>query len=314
MSTIQAVLVTPDAPARLALGAVEAPSPTPSEALVRVVAISLNRGEVRGAQSAPAGNRIGWDLAGIVEQAAADRSGPAAGARVVGWLPAGAWAERAAVPSHALAELPDEVTFAQAATLPIAGLTALLALERGGGLLQRNVLITGASGGVGDFAVQLAHDAGARVVGQVRSEQRAARVREAGAHEVIVGADAAAAAPHGPYHLVVDGVGGPVLASALALLASNGTAVAYGSTVDAALSFDLRSFFLRGGLSLYGFIIFHELRRHSASDGLRRLAALVAAGRLRPHIAVEANWTEIGAVAQRLLDRDYPGKAVLHIG
>jgi NADPH:quinone reductase-like Zn-dependent oxidoreductase len=314
MSTIQAVVVTPEAPARLALGAVDSPSPAPSEALVRVAAFSLNRGEVRGAQGNPAGRTIGWDLAGTVERAAADGSGPAVGARVVGWLPTGGWAELAAVPTHALAELPDEVTFAQAATLPIAGLTALLALERGGGLLQRGVLITGASGGVGDLAVQLAREAGARVVAQVRSEQRAARPREAGAHAVVVGADAAGAAEHGPYHLVMDGVGGAVLASALPLLAQDGVAVAYGSTADGTLTFDLRSFFLAGGLSLYGFIIFHELRRQPARDGLARLAALVAAGRLRPHITVEAGWAEVGAVAARLLERDFAGKAVLHIG
>jgi len=313
MNTIRAVVVTPDAPARLAIRAVDAPTPAPSEALVRVAAFSLNRGDVRGAQSSPAGQPIGWDLAGTVEQAAADGLGPPAGARVVGWLPGRAWTELAAVPTHALAQLPDTVSFAHAATLPIAGLTALLGLERGGGLLGRNVLITGASGGVGDFAVQLARQGGARVVGQVRSQDRAARVRAAGAHAVVVGADAAGAAEHGPYHVALDGVGGAVLASALALLAPDGVAVAYGTTAEPTLSFDLRAFFLRGGLSLYGFIIFHELRRQPAAGGLARLAALVAAGQLQPYIAVEATWNEVGAVAQRLLDRDFAGKAVLYV-
>src|SRR3712207_4580206 len=104
MTSIQAVVVTPDAPARLALASVDAPVPAPPEALVRVAAISLNRGEVRGSQLAPAGHRPGWDLAGVVEQAAADGSGPAAGARVVGMLNSGSWAELVAVPTYALAE------------------------------------------------------------------------------------------------------------------------------------------------------------------------------------------------------------------
>lgn len=312
MTSIQAVVVTPDAPARLAPASVAAPAPAASEALVRVAAISLNRGEVRAAQLAPAGHRPGWDLAGVVEQAAADGSGPAVGARVVGMLNSGAWAELVAVPTYALAELPPGVTFAQAATLPVAGLTALHALEKGGGLIERPVLITGASGGVGDFAVQLARDAGARTVGLVRNEERAARVRELGI-EVVIGEDATAAAGHGPYHLVVDGVGGEVLASALTLLAPDGVAVAYGRTAGPTITFDLGQFFGKGGLTLYGFILFHELRRQPAGVGLGRLAARVAAGTLRPYIALEAPWAEIGTVAQALLDRTYPGKAVLHV-
>ena len=90
MSNIKAVVVDPGAPNRLALADVEEPSPTPSEALVRVAAVSLNRGEVRRAESSEPGFRPGWDLAGTVERAAADGSGPPEGSRVVGFLPSGA--------------------------------------------------------------------------------------------------------------------------------------------------------------------------------------------------------------------------------
>lgn len=311
MSTIRAVVVTPAAPARLAIDTVVSTVPPPTAALVRVAAISLNRGEVRRAQSDPAGARPGWDLSGVVEQAAADGSGPPVGSRVVGFLPSGAWAELVAVPTHALAVLPDSVTFAQAATLPVAGLTALLGLEKVGSLLGRTVLITGASGGVGDFAVQLAREAGATVVALVRNERRADRVRLMGAQVVVIGEDAHAAAEQGPYHLVFDGVGGDVLASALPLLAPDGMAVAYGQTIEPTITFNLGQFFGKGGLTLYGFILFHEVRRSPAGVGLARLAALIAANRLHPYLAVETSWTEIGNVAQQLLDREYPGKAVL---
>jgi NADPH:quinone reductase len=311
MSTIRAVVVAPNAPARLEIDRVEAPTPAPTAALVRVAAISLNRGEVRRTQSDPAGARPGWDLAGVVEQAAMDGSGPSVGSRVVGFLPGGAWAEVVAVPTHALAVLPDAVSFAQAAALPVAGLTALMGLEKAGSLLDRTVLITGASGGVGDFAVQLARAAGATVVALVRSPTRANRPHEAGAHTVVSGTDVTVAAPYGPYDLLFDGVGGDVLAGGLTLLAPDGMAVAYGRTIGANVTFDLGQFFGRGGLTLYGFILFHEVRRQPASVGLARLAALVATKRLHPYITIETSWTDIGTVAQQLLDREYPGKAVL---
>ena len=126
MAANHAVVVDHAVPGTLAIREVAPPTPLPSEALVRVATISLNRGETRRAMEAADGWCPGWDLAGVVVQAAADGSGPRTGARVVGFLRSGAWAESVVVPTNALAELPDAVTFAQAATLPVAGLTALL--------------------------------------------------------------------------------------------------------------------------------------------------------------------------------------------
>jgi NADPH2:quinone reductase len=314
VSQIRAVLVDERAPAKLSLGEIEEPSPAPSEALIRVSMISVNRGEVRRVQVAEPGFNPGWDLAGIVEREAADGTGPPADARVVGLLPSGAWAELVAVPTNSLAELPENLSFEQAATLPVAGLTALYTLEKGGGLLGRNVLVTGASGGAGHFGVQLARLSGARVVALVRREENEEPVREAGAHEVAVGEDAESAEAFGPYHLVLESVGGKVLGDAISMLATGGTCVAFGASGAVETSFDVRSFYLAGGARLYGFILFHEVLAHPASDGLARLAGLVAEGRLRPHVSVEASWEEVGEVAQRLLDRDYTGKAVLSVG
>lgn len=317
MTTIRAVVVDHSAPGHLALRTVPAPEPGPSEALVRVAAVSLNRGEVQRALSAPEGSRIGWDFAGTVVQPARDGSGPPAGARVVGMVRTpgqGAWADLIAVPASTLAVLPGSVTFAQAATLPIAGLTALQAVEHGQGLLERRVLVTGASGGCGHFAVQLARLAGALVIGLVRRPERADLVRALGAHAVVVSPDGADAAAHGPYHLIVDAVGGPLLGTVLGMLAPGGACVTFGVVGEGTVAFDARRFLASGG-TLYAHGLAYGLQHYwSAREGLERLVALVAAGRLRPHLALEAPWTEVGAVAQRLRERDFPGKAVLIIG
>ena len=311
MVPMRAVVVDPDAEGGLSVAEVDEPEPTASEALVRVAAVSLNRGEVRRAEGSEPGFRPGWDLAGTVEQAAADGSGPQEGSRVVGFLPSGAWAELAAVPTNALAELPEGVTFDEASTLPVAGLTALYALEEGGNLLGRSVLVTGASGGAGQFGLQLARAAGARVVGLVRREEHAGIVREAGAHEVVVDESGAAAGEHGPYHLVIESVGGDVLGNALSILAPGGTCVCFGTSASEQVQFDARALYQTGAARLYGFILFHEVLAKPASDGLDRLARMIADGRLKPRIEVQAPWTEVGQVAKRLIDRGYTGKAVL---
>jgi len=304
----RAVVVDPNAPGRLVIAPVPDPAPERAEAIVRVRAISLNRGEVRRAGMAAAGWRPGWDLAGVVEAAAANGAGPRVGTRVVGVVLEGAWAERVAVPANALAELPEKVTFSQAATFPVAGLTALHALNKGGVLLGRRVLVTGATGGVGDFAVQLARIAGAHVTASVRRDDQAAAVRALGAHDVIVG-DAIPPSPK--YDLIVESVGGRTLGTALAALNRAGTCVTLGVSAGAEVTFDAREFFVAGRTTLYGLYLFTELLSEPASVGLRRLAEYVVTGQLAPHVSLERPWTEIAQVAQDLIARRFPGKAVL---
>ena len=310
---VRAVVVDPSVPGRLAIREVALRDPDRDEVGVKVTAISLNRGETRRAlQVAEAGWRPGWDFAGIVESAAVDGSGPEPGVRVVGILPSGAWAERVNCRSHAVAVLPEAVSDAQAATLPVAGLTALHALRQGGLLLGRKVLVDGASGGVGHFACQLAAAAGAFVWGHVRRDRAA--VAEWCGDRVVVGRELAAAKPHGPFWLILDSVGGSAVGAALGMLQPNGTCVVFGVSESSTATIESREFFATGGTRLYGLTLFHELMSaERAGIGLRLLAELIAADKLRPQVAVEAEWGEIGAIAQRLIDRDFTGKAVLHI-
>jgi len=312
--TIRAVVVDADAPGRLAIKPVELRDPDRDEVGVRVTAISLNRGETRRAlQVAEPGWRPGWDFAGVVETAAADGSGPKPGTRVVGILPSGAWAERVNCRTHAVAALPEAVSDAEAATLPVAGLTALHALRQGGLLLGRKVLVDGASGGVGHFACQLAAAAGAFVWGHVRRDEHSAAVEACGAR-AVVGRDLGAAKPYGPFWLIVDSVGASALSAALGMLQPNGTCVTLGVSEGPTVTFESPELFRVGGARLYGLTLFHELMSvERGGIGLRLLAELIEAKKLRPQIAIEAPWDEIGTIARRLIDRDFTGKAVLHI-
>jgi NADPH:quinone reductase-like Zn-dependent oxidoreductase len=315
MDSMRAIVVNPSAQGRLALEDVAMPQPAMNEALVRVAAISLTPYEIKAVAGAEPGTRPGWEFAGTVERAAANGSGPRAAARVAGFLDAGAWAEWLAVPTAALGVLPEGVSFAQAATLPIAGLTALYGLERGGPLLGRSVLITGASGGVGQFAIQLARQGGAaRVVGVVRSAAHAEAARTAGAQEVVVSEDNAGAEHFGPYDVILDAVGGTSLASALPLVAEGGICIAFGTRGGDESTIKVSDLYGRGGVSLYGFLITYEVKLQPIAEGLPRLARMVADGTLRTSIGAQAPWTEIARVGQELLERRFTGKAVLQVG
>jgi len=318
MSSIQAIVVDPQIAGRLAIREVERPTPTPSEALVRVHAISLNVGDIYRISLAESGGQLGWDLAGMVEQAAADGSGPKIGTRVAGLLVAprfGAAAQLAAVPTKDLAEIPNEVSFAQAAALPTAGLTALYALERGGPLLNQNILVTGASGGVGHFACQLAQLAGASVVGAVRREANVASVKALGVHHIVKGEDLSVAQQFGPYDLIIDVLGGNALATALSsLIKPGGLCVSLGIMDGLEVTLNLGEIFMRAGnVNLSTLVLPVELKSRAGAEGLTSLARLVASERLHPLIGVEAPWIEIAEIVQQFQNRRIPGKAVLHI-
>jgi NADPH:quinone reductase-like Zn-dependent oxidoreductase len=312
---VRAVVVDANAPGRLSLQQAALAPAAPGELTVRVTAISLNRGETKRAltQSEP-GARPGWDFAGVVEEAAKQGGGPPAGARVVGYLLSGAWAERIRVPVQNVAALTDGVSDAQAATLPVAGLTALHALRQGGLLLGQKVLVDGTSGGVGHMAVQLAAASGAIVCGHVRRAELKKALEEWCTGGIAVGAALEAARPLGPFHLILDSIGGQTLASALTMLRPTGTCVTFGISEAPTAPIESGAFFRIGGVKLYGLYIFEELARvEPASVGLALLADLVARKVLKPSIEVEAPWTDIGRIATDLLDRKFSGKAVLYV-
>lgn len=283
------------------------PQPRPDECVVEVRAFSINYGETILLEERPDGWRPGQDIAGTVVRRAADGSGPPEGTRVVAYLDWEGWAERVPAPTRVVAALDDLVSFEQAATLPVAGLTALRALREGGAILGRNVLVTGATGGVGQFAVQLALAAGATVTAQVGRPSRAAEARELGACHVVTTLEDPGL---GPFHLVLDGVGGPLLAQAVHRMAPGGTLAAYGRVGGAVSQISVSDFYRQAwNARIVGFI--SPVPEETKGEDLAILAGLVADGRLRPRIGLTLGWEKTAEAFAALGRREVRGKVVL---
>ena len=226
---MRAFVADSSAPGRIALQDVPEPVAAPGEVLVDVRAFSINRGELGLLRRKPDGWRPGWDFAGTLQVDI--EGGLRAGARVVGIRQGGTWAERVAVASVSIAELPDAVSFAQGAALPTAGLAALRMLRMGPAILGRRVLITGASGGVGRFAIQLAHLGGADVTALVsEGSARSQGLRDLGADEVV----ADIAQLRGRFDLILESVGGATLGRLVTMVDPDGTLVMFGNSSDRA--------------------------------------------------------------------------------
>ncbi|WP_369202424.1 zinc-binding dehydrogenase [Streptomyces sp. PU-14G] len=283
---------------------VDEPVPSTAEALVEIRHIGLNFGELQYVDQWPAGAVHGHDAAGVVVRAASDGSGPPAGTRVAVGMAPHAWAERVAVSPASLGTVPEGVDLADAAALGIAGVTPFRVL-RTRSLLARDVLITGASGGVGHFAVQLAALAGARVTALVGSPERAGGLRELGADKVLT--DLAGAGDR--FDLVLDTVGGPLVAQAWSCLAEGGTIHLVGYSSGQETAFPPGTLFGFGeprSIATYGDMT-------PTGGELTDLLGLMAAGRLAAPVGLRGDWQGVGDAVRALFARKVHGKVVLDV-
>ena len=314
--------------------------PGPGEVLVRVGAAGCNNTDLwtREGSYGTAGVEAGWlgpldfpriqggDVAGtvvtagsgaadlvghrvLVDPAIYDGPGPDAQvADVLGSERDGGFAEYVVVPAaraHPVDGSP--LTDVELAALPIAYGTALGMLDRGSVSAGHTVLVTGASGGVGLAAVQLAHARGARVVA-VCSGDKGDSVRDAGAEDVVdrtrgqVITDAAAAAPGG-YDAVVDVVAGAAVGQGLGLLRGGGRWVVAGALGGWAVDLDVRRLYL-ANLALIGSTM-HSPRIFD------ELTDIACRGSVRPVVAATFGLEDLADAQARLAQRRHVGKLVV---
>ncbi|GGZ36918.1 oxidoreductase [Streptomyces inusitatus] len=307
---MRALIADRSAPGRLRLAEAPDPVPAPHQALVRVTAISPNPAEFRYIlPGAPDGAVIGWDAAGVVERAAADGSGPAAGTPVTTLGLSEGWAELRAVDTALIGTVPRGADLGEMSTLPVSGGTALRALRRLGPILGRRVLVNGASGAVGRFAVQLAARGGAYVIAVARKPETADELRALGAHEVVTGPDGITA----PVDGVLDQVGGPDLAAYFDALGEGGTLVLTGAASGGATTFGPGGLLADPARQNRSIVTFFEMTGGGIDTDLTWLAAEVAAGRLRTHTVWRGDWNDAAETLDAVRMSRLAGKAVLEL-
>lgn len=303
---MRALVADGSSPTGLSFRDVPEPLPVSGEVLIEVRAFSINRGEMRMLGNAADGLRPGWDFAGVV---ASDEGGLRKGTRVVGIRQGGTWAERVAVRREWMAKLPDVVSFARGAALPTAGLTALRTLRLGPAILGRRVLVTGASGGVGRFAIQLAHLGGAEVTALVSSASpRTGGLAQLGADEVV----SDVADLDGRFDLVLESVGGASLATLVTMIDPRGTLVMFGNSSEEPTTFNARDVYNDALVRIQGFELFFG--DEDFGRDLAYLVRLVEEGKLDPQITDEMPWDEMPAALELLRNRHAGGKIALTLG
>lgn len=289
---------------------IERPEPGIGEVLVRVRAAGVNPADAMnrrtGLFSGTPPFVLGWDVSGVVESVGAGVTLFAPGDEVFGLLPfprgGGAYAEFAVAPTRALVRKPAQLTHVEAAALPLAGLTAWQALVETAGVGDGSrVLITGAAGGVGHLAVQIAAARGAHVIG-LTSAAGAAAVRALGADDVVDYRAADFAEVLDDLDVVLDVVGGDYPLRALRTLRP-GTGVLVSTlpqSIAAAVPVGAEQ-----GIRVAGLFV------ESDRLGLTALTDLVEQGRLRPTVAATHPLTEAATAHAAAHD---PGKVVLTVG
>ena len=303
-------------PEMLRIADVERPSPAADQALVKVLAVSVNPADWRSMRAKPLFARatmgllrpkhriLGGDIAGRVE---------AVGSGVTQFKPGdevyanlldhgnGGFAEYVSVPVEVMALKPANLSFEEAAAVPMAAVTALQGLRHHGEIQAgQRVLINGASGGIGTFAVQIAKSYGAEVTG-VTSTRNIGLVGSLGADHVVDYTTTDFFQSGERYDLILDTIGNLSVRDLRRVLAEGGKAAVVGFTSVAKLI----SVSLRGGKNIA------QVSAHLTAADLEFLSNLIEAGKVQPQIDRRYPFAEIPAAIAYLEQGHARGKVVV---
>jgi NADPH:quinone reductase len=225
----------------------------------------------------------------------------------------GTYAEQVAVPLSSIVPIPDGVNPQQAAAMGVAGLTAWRCVHDCGQThAGSTVLVTGASGGVGSLAVQLAKSAGARVIGQTTSAAKVDAIIASGADRVVITASAAdlvgALEGEAPT-VIIDGIAGDFVRAGIDALALDSRYVNYGTSAGTEVGIDMRTLY-RKGVSMIGYT---GLRETDTEGAFAALFAGLANASLTVGIDAVLPLASAGDAHRRILDRSVVGKLLLDV-
>ena len=302
-------------PEALRLGQVRKPSPAPHEVLVRVQAVSINAADWHAMRGKPVFARftyglthpkpqsLGVDIAGQVESVAEGIEAVKPGDDVFANLlehGLGGFAEYVCVPIEALATKPAGISMAEAAAVPMSGVTALQGLDHLGQIQPGdNVLINGGSGGVGTYAVQIAHSYGPDLT-VVTSPQGLETARSLGADHVLDYTTTDFVQSGARYEFILDTVGNRSASELKRALVEGGKAAVTGFTSIPKLL----------GVSIRGGKMISRVEAHVGTEDLNRLTGLITSGAVRPMIDRSFSFADIPAAIAYVEQGHARGKVV----
>jgi len=297
----------------LQIDEIDDPVPADGEVVVDIAFASVNPLDIwvtRGAPGVAAAN-LPW-IPGTEAGGHLDGRAVLVRGAGLGVMRHGLYRERAAVPRSTVHDLPDGIDLAQAAGVPVVGVTAWHAVHTCAQVTPDDrVLVLGASGGVGSVAVQLAAAAGATVWGQTSNAANVSAIAEDGAAEVLV-TDAAglteAASAYAPT-VVLDPLGGDFPDQAIAAMADRGRLVVYGTSVDPSVTLNWRQMY-RKAINIVGYSGLIGTPEGEARV-LEELFAAMASGRMRVRLADVLPLSQAAEAHAMLLERRAGGKLVL---